>query len=179
LSKSNNRSTSKKETLIRSDSFFQTKYQCLKKRVVIVHDLVLLFEVIAFAINSLLVGLFLEVLLFATRVVVAWIVSIATIVLAFVVIASFVLMVVAVLATMMPVVRTMAARYRKMSCFLFLRLPLLLELVKDTGCFVSSLALHENGHEPKRVCGHRFVCFRKLKLMRLWLREKDLFAFAP
>ncbi len=54
---------------------------------VIVHDLVLLFEVIAYVVISLLLGLLLEVLLFATRVVVAQSILMATIVRVFVVIA--------------------------------------------------------------------------------------------
>ncbi len=34
----------------------------------------------------------------------------------------------------------------------------------------------QKGHEPKRVCGHHFVCFRELELMHLGLHEKDLLA---
>ncbi len=69
------------------------------------HDLVvLLFEVIAFAVIFLLVGPSLAVLLFVTRVMVASNVSMATIMLAFVAIALVTLMVVMVLAMMMPVV---------------------------------------------------------------------------
>jgi hypothetical protein len=64
-----------------------------------------------------------------------------------------------------------------MSRLLFFWLLLLLELVKDARCFIGSLPLLEKGHEPKSVCGHHFVCFHKLKLMRLRLHEKDLFAF--
>jgi hypothetical protein len=94
--------------------------------VVIVHDLVLLFEVIAFAVIYLLVGLFLEVLHFAMRVVVAPIILMATMMLAFIVIASVNFMVVAVLTTMMPVVRTTAASNGKMSRLHFLWLLLLL-----------------------------------------------------
>ncbi len=71
----------------------------------------------------------------------------------------------------------MAVSERKMSCFLFLQLFLLLELFKDTGCFVGSLALLKEGHESMRVCGHHFVCLCKLKLMRLWLHKKDVFCF--
>ncbi len=50
-------------------------------------------------------------------------------------------------------------------------------VVKDTSHCVGSLALLKKAQEPKRVHGHCFVCFRKLKLIRLWLREEDLFAF--
>jgi hypothetical protein len=96
---------------------------------VIVHDLVLLFEVIKFANISLLVGLFLEVLFYAMRVAIVSIIFMMTIVLAFVVIKLVASMMVKVLATMMPV---MAASGRKMSRFLLLWLFLLLELVKET-----------------------------------------------
>ncbi len=70
----------------------------------------------------------------------------------------------------------MAASNGKMSSLLLFQLILLLELVKGTGCFVGSLTLLKKGHGPKRDCGHHFVCFRKLVLMRLWLHKKDLFA---
>jgi hypothetical protein len=105
------------------------------------------------------------------RVVIASIILVATIVSPFIVIAPVAWMVVAILATMLPVVQTTAASNRKMSRFLLLWLFLLLELVKDTGCFVRSLALLS--HEPKWDRGHRFVCLR----MHHWLREKDLFCF--
>ncbi len=136
------------------------------------HNLVLLPEVIVFAVISLLVGLFLEVLLFATSVIIASIIAMVTMVLAFVAIALVASMVVAVLATMMPMVWVMTPSNREMSCLLLLQLLLLLELVQDTNCFVGSLALLKKGHEPKRVRGHRFVCFRILKLMCLsWARK--------
>jgi hypothetical protein len=64
-----------------------------------------------------------------------------------------------------------------MSRLLFLRLFLLLELVKDAGYFVGSLTLHKKGHKPKSIPGHCFVCFRKLKLMRFGLCKKDLFTY--
>jgi hypothetical protein len=63
-----------------------------------------------------------------------------------------------------------------MSHLLIFWLLLLLELVKDIGCFVSSLILLNKGHETKRVHGHHFVCFHKLVLMRLGLHKKDLLA---
>jgi hypothetical protein len=47
---------------------------------------------------------------------------------------------------MMPVVQTLAASNRKMIRSLFLQQLLLLELVKDTGRFVGSLALLKKGH---------------------------------
>ncbi len=105
------------------------------------------------------------------------IILMVTMVSAFVTILPVASMVVANLATMMPVVQVMAVSNRKMCCLLFLWLLLLLELVKDTGRFFGSLTLFEIGHKPKRVHGHHFVCFHELKLMRLRLQEKYLFAF--
>jgi hypothetical protein len=144
--------------------------------VVVVHDLVLLFEVIAFAVISLLVGLFLEVLLFATRVVFALIIS------------------------RQPLCwrssRTSVGRFDEIcsscnndACGLShgckqqedepSSSPLAASSprVKNTGRFVSSLVLLKKGHELKWFHGHHFVCFCKVKLMRLWLHKKDLFAF--
>jgi hypothetical protein len=84
---------------------------------------------------------------------------------------SVALMEVTVLATMMPVVQVTAARDRKMSRLLFVWLFLLLELVKDAGCFIGSLRLLRKGS-----MGTSFF-FCKLKLMCLRLGKKDLFAF--
>ncbi len=91
------------------------------------------------------------------------------------------LIVLVVFKRMMPVVWTMAISNRKMSHLLLLWLLLLLELVKDTICFVGSLALLKKGNDKKRVHEHRFVCFRKLELMRLWLHEKicSFFSLVP
>ncbi len=143
---------------------------CTQQRgLVVVHGLVtLLLKVIVLAIILLLVGLFvLVVLAFATRVIMASIFLMATVMLLFIVIALVALMVVVVLATMLPVARITAASDRKMSRLLLFWLLLLLELVKDTSCFISSLTLLEKGFEPKRVRGHRFVHFRKFLLMHL------------
>ncbi len=141
------------------------------------HELILLLEVIVFVVVSLLVGLKLEVLLFGTRVIIALIVLMAAIVPAFIAIALVTSMAVAVFGTMMPVVSVTAVGNREMSRLYLLLLLLLLELVKDTSHFFGSLALLKKDNEPKRVRGHCFVCFHKLKLMRLWLHKKDLFAF--
>ncbi len=105
------------------------------------------------------------------------IISIATFVLVFVMIVLVDSMVVKVLVTMMPVVQTMAVSDRKMSFFFLLWLFLLLELIKDSGRFVGSLALLQKSHKSKRVRGHHFVCLCELKLMHFWLREKDVFHF--
>ncbi len=143
---------------------------------VVVHDLiVLLLEVIVFVVNFLLIRLFLVFPLFATRVIVASIVPMATVMLLFVVIAPVTLMVVAVLATLMPVVQVTAVSDRKMSRLLLFWLLFLLELVKDAARIIGSLILL--GYEPKRIRGHHFVHFCKLVLMRLGLCMKDLFAF--
>ncbi len=56
LSKSKNKSVTKKETLNGSNSFFQKKCPRLTKGVFVVHDLVVpFFEVIAFAVIFILV----------------------------------------------------------------------------------------------------------------------------
>jgi hypothetical protein len=99
------------------------------------------FEMITFAIISILAGFFLEVFLVVTRVIVASIIVVATVVLAFITIALVASVLATVLAMMMLVVQTMAGSNRKMSCFLLLQLFLFLELVKDTSHFVGSLAL--------------------------------------
>ncbi len=144
---------------------------------VIMQDLiVLLLEVIAFAINFLLVGLFLVVLLFATRMIGALIVLMATVMLLSVAIVLVASMVVMFFGMMLPVAWVTAASNKKMSRLLLFWLLLLLELVKDAGCFIGSLTLLEKGYEPKRVHGHHFVCFCKLVMMFLGLCKKELFA---
>ncbi len=70
----------------------------------------------------------------------------------------------------------MAASNGKMSYLLLFWLLFLLDHVKDAGRFIGSLTLLEKGYEPKRVRGHRLVFFCELELMRLGLREEDLFA---
>jgi hypothetical protein len=137
---------------------------CIQQRgVAVVFDLVvLLFEVIMFAVIFLLVVIFLVVLLFATRMIMAFIVLMATVMLMFVTIALVPSMVVTILVTMMLVVQVMAASDGNMSRLLFLWLFLLLELTKEAGRFVGNLTLLQKRHKPKRVCGHCFVCFRKL-----------------
>ncbi len=113
------------------------------------HDLVvLLFEVIAFAVIFLFIGLFLFVHLFAIRMIMASIISMVTVVLTFVAIALVASMIVAVLAMTMPMVLVTAGSNRKMSRLLFFWLLLLLELVKDAGCFIHSLTLLKKGHRP-------------------------------
>jgi hypothetical protein len=89
-------------------------------------------------------------------------------------IALVALMLVAVLATMLLVAQITAGSNRKMSRLLLSLLLFVLDLVKDTDCFISSLTLLKC-YDPQRVCGHHFVCFSELVLMRLGLRKEDLF----
>jgi hypothetical protein len=106
-------------------------------------------------LQSSLVGLFLVVLLHATRVIVASIVLMATVILLFVAIALVALMAVAVLAILLPVSGVTSASNGKMSCLLLFWQLFLPELVKDAGRFIGSLILLKKGYEPKRVHGHR------------------------
>jgi hypothetical protein len=87
-------------------------------------------------------------------------------------------MVVAILVAMMlPVACFMAACNGKMShLLLFWLLFVLGNLLKNAGLFVGRLTLLKKSNELERVRGHRLVCIRKLKLMRLGLRKEDLFA---
>ncbi len=63
-----------------------------------------------------------------------------------------------------------------MSRLLLYWLLFLLELVNDASHLIGSLTLLKKGYETKRICGHHFVGFHKLVLMRLGLCKKDLFA---
>jgi hypothetical protein len=70
----------------------------------------------------------------------------------------------------------MAAHDGKMSRFFLFWMILFYDLLNDTGCFIGSWALLKKGDKPMGLRGHHLVCLRKLKLMRLGLREEDLFA---
>ncbi len=96
---------------------------------------------------------------------------------AIVVIAPVALMVVVILmATKLLVAQFMAKRGRKMSCFLFLRLLLVLgNLLENASCLVGCLTLLEESDQLERVSGHRLVQVRKIELMRLGLCKEDLF----
>ncbi len=110
------------------------------------HGLItLLPEVIALAIIPLLLGLFLGLLVFATRVIMALIVLMATVMSLVVGITLVDLMVVAIFATMLWVAQIMDARDGKMSRLLLFWLLLLLDLVMDTSCFIGSLTLLKKG----------------------------------
>jgi hypothetical protein len=69
----------------------------------------------------------------------------------------------------------MAASNVEMSRLLLFWLLLLLDLFKDAGCFISSLALFNKIDKPKRVCKQHLVCLHELVLMRLSLHKEDLF----
>ncbi len=86
--------------------FSRQSVRAPRRGVVVVHELILLLEVIVFVVVSLLVGLKLEVLLFGTRGIIALIILMAAIVPAFIAIGWVTSMVVAVLGTMMPVVQS-------------------------------------------------------------------------
>jgi hypothetical protein len=86
-------------------------------------------------------------------------------------------MVVAILvATMLLVAQLTATRDGKMSCLFFFWLLFVLgNLLKNASCFVGRLTLLNESNELERVHGHHLVQVCKLKLMRLGLREEDLF----
>jgi hypothetical protein len=63
-----------------------------------------------------------------------------------------------------------------MTCLLFFWLLFVLgNLLKNTSRFVGPLTLLKKSNELERVRGHRLVCIRELKLMRLGLCKEDLF----
>jgi hypothetical protein len=115
-----------------------------------VHSLITLFlEVILLVIILLLIGLVvLVVLVFATRVIVASIVLMTTIMSLAIPIVSDALLIVAVLAMMLPVAQFTAASNVKMSHLLLFWLFFLLDLVKDADHFIVSLTLLKKGDEP-------------------------------
>jgi hypothetical protein len=144
-----------------------------------VHGLVALFlEVIALAVFLLFVGLVTHtILVITTRMIMALIVLMTIVGLFVVAITLATSMIVAVLvATMLLVAQFMAAHDWKMSRLLLFWLLLVLgNLLKNAGCFISSMTLLKKGDELKQVCGHHLVQVRKLKLMRLGLHKEDLF----
>jgi hypothetical protein len=105
---------------------------------------------------------------------VALIVSTTIVELLVVAIVLVALMVVAILVvTMLLVAQFMATHGRKMSCFFFWLLFVLGDLLKNASRFVGRLTLVEEKGKFERVYGHRLVCIRELKLMRLGLRKED------
>ncbi len=120
----------------------------------------LFFEVIAFAIILLFVGLAdLQVLVVALRTIMVSIVSMTIVRLEIVIIALVASMVVGILVAMMLYVAPfMALPSRKMSCFLFLLLLLILgNLLKNASCLVGCLTLLKESNELERVSGHHLV----------------------
>ncbi len=94
-----------------------------------------------------------------------------------VVIALVTLMIVAVVTTaMLMVAQITAMSGRKMSCFLFLWLLFILgNLIKNASRLVGCLTLLEEGSHSERVGRHHLVQVGELVLVRLGLREEDLF----
>jgi hypothetical protein len=141
-----------------------------------VHGLVTLFpEVIALALILLVVGLAVpHVLVITSTTIMALIVSMTIIRSAII---AVTLMMVAVVATVMLVVaRFTTTCSRKMSCFLFLRLLLILgDLIKNASRLVGCLTLLEEGNHSERVGRYRLVQVGKLVLVCLRLHKEDLF----
>jgi hypothetical protein len=142
------------------------------------HGLVALFlEVITLAIILLVVGLVVpHVLVVASTMIMASI-SMTIIRSAIVGIALVASMVVAIfVATVLLVDRFTATSGRNMSRTLFLWLLLVLgNLLKNASRLVGCLTLLKEGNHSEWVGRHRLVQVGKLVLVRLWLREEDLF----
>ncbi len=143
------------------------------------HGLVALFlEVIALAIILLFVGLTaLQVLVVASRTIVASIVLMTIVGLAIIAIALVAPMIVAIfVTTMLLVAQFMATSGRKMSHFLLFLLLLVLDnLHGNASCLVGCLTLLEESNQLERVSRHRLIQVCELELMRLGLRKEDLF----
>ncbi len=143
------------------------------------HGLITLFlEVITLAIILLVVGLAVpHVLVITSTTIMALIVLMMIIRLAFIAVASVASMMVAVVATaMLAVARFMTTCGRKMSHFLFLWLLLVLgNLIKNASRLVGCLTLLKEGNHSERVGRYRLVQVGELVLVRLRLREEDLF----
>ncbi len=69
----------------------------------------------------------------------------------------------------------MATCNRKLSCFPFLWLFVLGNLLKNASRLVGCLILLEEGNHLERVSRHRLVQVGKLVLVRLGLHKEDLF----
>jgi hypothetical protein len=141
------------------------------------HGLVALFlEVIALAIILLFVGLAaLRVLVVMARMIVVLIVLMTIVRLAIVAITSVAPMIVAIfVATMLLVAQFTAMHGRKMSQFLLFWLLLVLGNLLESH-LVGRLTLLKDRDKLERVSRHHLVQVRKLELMRIGLREEDLF----
>jgi hypothetical protein len=143
------------------------------------HGLVTLFlEVIALAIILLVVGLAVpHVIVVASTTIMVLIVLMTIIRLAIVAITLVASMVITTfVATVLLVAQFMATCCRNMSRTLFLWLLLVPgNLLKNASCLVGCLTLLEEGNHSERVDRYRLVQVGKLVLVRLGLREEDLF----
>ncbi len=143
------------------------------------HGLVTLFlEVIALAIILLVGGLVvLRVLVVQLTRIMVSIVLMTIIRSAIIAITLAALMVIAIfVATVLLVAQFTATCCRNMSCTLFLWLLLVLgSLVKNASRLVGCLTLLKEGNHSERVGRYHLVQVGKLVLVRLRLREEDLF----
>ncbi len=142
------------------------------------HGLVTLFlEVIALAIVLLVVGLVApHVLVVALRAIVVPIVLITIVGLLIIVVTLIALMIVMVFTTaMLMVAQFMTTCTRMLSCFPFLWLFVLGNLLENPSCLVVCLTLLEEGNYLERVSRHHLVQVSELVLMHLRLCEEDLF----
>ncbi len=143
------------------------------------HGLITLFlEVIALAIILLVVGLVVPcILVIASTVIMVLIVSMTIVRSAIATITLIALMVIAIFVAMVLLVaRFTATCGRNMSRTLYLWLFLVLgNLLENASRLVGCLTLLEEGNHSERVGRHRLVQVSKLVLVRLRLREEDLF----
>jgi hypothetical protein len=150
-----------------------------RKGLVIVHGLVALFlEVIVLAIILLVVGLVVpHVLVIALTTIMALIVLMTIVRSVIITITSVTSMVAAIFVEMVLLVaQFMAMHGRNMSCILFLWLLLVLgNLLKNARHLVGCLTMLKEGNHSERVGRHRLVQVSELFLVRLRLREEDLF----
>ncbi len=144
------------------------------------HSLIALFvEVITLVIILLFVRLAaLSVLIVTTRTFVASIVLMMIVRLLIIAIASVALMNIAILVvTILLVAQFTAMCGRKMSCFVFFWMFLILgDLLKNASCTVGCLSLLKESDELEQVSGHPLVQVCKLELMCLGLRKEVLFS---
>jgi hypothetical protein len=142
-----------------------------------VHGLVTFFlKVIALAIILLVVGL-VVLLVVASTMIMASIVLTTIVRLVIVAITLVALMVIVIfVATVLLVAQFTATCCRNMSRTLFLWLLLVLgNLVENASHLVGCLTLLEEGNHSEQVSRYRLVQVSKLVLVRLRLREEDLF----
>ncbi len=142
------------------------------------HGLITPFlEVITLAIILLFVGLVApHVLIVASRAIVAPIVSMMIVGSLFIAVALVALMIVGIFTTAMLAVALFTATCdRKLSRFPFLWLLVLGNILENASRLVGCLTLLKEGNHLERVSRDRLVQVGKLVLVRLGLREEDLF----